>query len=247
MPNKSIWISFFAVVVSFIGGFLLANTLNRGEIEANRAENDGLKTAQVKATQNSPELTLTSEEIETKIAQADANQNNFAFQKNLGLALYRYGSMKQDPELISESARILQRAFDLDPADFDIQTGLGNAYFDVGYFNKDNESFVKSREYYGKALAKRPGDVEIRTDQGITYFLQQPPDLERAVGEFEKSLAINPKHEKTLQFLIQSLVKQNETGKAAYYLEQLKKANADNPSITELSMLLDGGRVGLKK
>ncbi len=247
MANKSYLITIIAVLVSFAVGFLLANALNRDELDAVRLENNRLKTSEANNTQNTTELTLTNDEIQTKIADADANPGNFTFQKNLGLALYRYGSMKKDSALISESARILQRAFDLDQTDLEIQTGLGNSYFDIGYFNNDNESFERSREYYGKALAKKPRDVEIRTDLALTYFLQQPPELERAVAEFEKSLAIDPQHEKTLQFLIQSLIKHNETEKAANYLKQLKQANADNPSIAELSSLLDGGPITSKK
>jgi len=247
MANKSYLITIIAVLVSFAVGFLLANALNRDELDAVRLENNRLKTSEANNTQNTTELTLTNDEIQTKIADADANPGNFTFQKNLGLALYRYGSMKKDSALISESARILQRAFDLDQTDLEIQTGLGNSYFDIGYFNNDNESFARSREYYGKVLAKKPHDVEIRTDLALTYFLQQPPELERAVAEFEKSQAIDPQHEKTLQFLIQSLIKQNETEKAANYLKQLKQANADNPSIAELSSLLDGGPITSKK
>jgi hypothetical protein len=44
MNRKSFWISIVAVVISFAGGFILANALNRSEVETLRAENSRLKT-----------------------------------------------------------------------------------------------------------------------------------------------------------------------------------------------------------
>jgi len=242
MSGKNFWMSIVALVFGFAGGFFLANTLNRVEMDTVKAENDRLKTNRDTSSDEAAEFSLTDEETKKKLAEADANPKNFAFQKNLGLALYRYASMKRDVELLSKSMRILVRALALEPNDHDLQVGLGNAYFDIGYFNKDNESFEKSREFYGKALAKRPDDVEIQTDLALTYFLQQPSKLPNAVAEFEKALVIDPNHDKTLQFLIQSLLKQNETDKAANYLEQLKRAHPASPSINELSSLLNGRR-----
>ena len=39
MNGKSLAISIIAVIISFIGGFILANALNRSETDALRAEN----------------------------------------------------------------------------------------------------------------------------------------------------------------------------------------------------------------
>ncbi len=106
MANKSYLITIIAVLVSFAVGFLLANALNRDELDAVRLENNRLKTSEANNTQNTTELTLTNDEIQTKIADADANPGNFTFQKNLGLALYRYGSMKKDSALISRPSSV---------------------------------------------------------------------------------------------------------------------------------------------
>lgn len=238
MTTKTVWILVIAVVLSFAGGFLLANILNRSELDSLRSENERLKSSSPESAQNQPEFSLSNEEIQQKVTEADQNPENFNFQKNLGLALYRYASMKQDAKLLADAIRILQRAHSLNAADYDIKVGLGNAHFDAGYFNKDNKSFKTSRSYYAKALEAKPNDVEVRTDHGLTYFLQQPPDLDLAIAEFQKSLKINPKHEKTLQFLIQSMIKQNNTGEAAKYLTQLKDANPNNSSLADLSSLI---------
>ena len=86
---------------------------------------------------------------------------------------------------------------------------------------------LDSRTSYEAALKTRPDDVGLITDLGLTYYLQQPPDLERAAAQFERSLAKDPKHERALQFHIHTLVKQNKNEKAS---EQLSKSAADKPA-----------------
>jgi hypothetical protein len=49
MNQKVFWLSIVAVIVSFIGGFLLANALNRNELTTLRAENERLKNTQNEA------------------------------------------------------------------------------------------------------------------------------------------------------------------------------------------------------
>src|ERR1700759_3365302 len=131
MNSKIIWISILAIIVSFFGGFYLANTLNGDELKKLRAENEQLKKNPTDKSQDDSEATLSDDEIRQKIAVADKNPTDLQFQRNLGLALYRYGGMKQDTKLIGESTRLLQRVYDSDPKDYDIIVVLGNAFFDM--------------------------------------------------------------------------------------------------------------------
>ena len=234
MNGKVFWLSIAAVAVSFVGGFLLANALNRSELSALRAENERLKTSQDESTKNQTGQTLSGEEIREKIAEADRNPNNFPFQKNLGLALYRYGAMKQDADLLTEAGRLLNRAFAADKNDYDVTVTLGNIGFDVGYIKKDNAEFEKAREFYRLALEQKPKDVDVRTDLGLTYFLVNPPEYEKAVGEFQKSLQTDPKHEKTLQVLTETFLSQNNHAEAEKYLNRLKEVNSKNQYAAEL-------------
>jgi tetratricopeptide (TPR) repeat protein len=227
-----------AVIVSFIGGFLLANALNRNELNNLRAENERLKTSQNEPTQNQSGLALSDAEIRGKIAEADRNPTNFAFQKNLGLALYRYAAMKQDAELLSEVGRLLNRAFENNKQDYDVAVALGNIYFDIGYFKQDNAQFQKAREFYLIALGQRPNDADVRTDYGLTYFLVSPPEPEKAVSEFQKSLQTNPKHEKSLQVMAQTLLSQNNILEAEKYLAKLREVNSDNQYLAEMETRL---------
>lgn len=230
MRSSAVWISLIAGIVCFVAGFSFANYLNRTELSGLRGENERLKSSQPSDTN---QLDLSNEEIEAKLAEAQQNSDNFAFQKSLGLGLYRYGAIKQDKAIIEKALPVLVRAYGLDPDDYDIIVGLGNVYYDIGYFGKDNPSFERSREFYNKALAKRPDDIEVRTDLGLTYFLQEPPDYAAAIAEFEKSLAINPKHEKTLSFA--ALAMKNQNKDAAKYSDVLRTINPNSPTLRELA------------
>jgi tetratricopeptide (TPR) repeat protein len=238
MNTKSLWISVIAVALSFVGGFLLANTINRGELNRLRGENEKLKTASPEGGKNGADFSLSNDEIDAKVAEADQNPTNFEFQKNLGVGLYRYSEMKQDADVRSKAIRILERAWALNKTDYQVNVGLGHANFDIGFFEKKGGSFEKARGYYQAAMAEKPNDVETRTEIGLTYFLQEQPDMAAATEEFQRSLKIDPKHEKTLQFIVQSLAKQNKTVEAQSYLDQLKKLNPSNQSITELSAMV---------
>jgi len=234
MNTKVVTAAVLGVIGGIIVGFMLANGLNRTEIDELRARVD--------RTEQSPDgrkpgdaSNVSPEELRAKIAEADANPDNFSYQRNLGLALYRYASMKQDASLVVDSIRILERANSLDAKDYDVMVGLGNAYFDKGYFTKDQSAFEKARVVYAKALAAKPADADVITDVALSYFLADPPDLAKAVDEFNKAVKANPKHERALQFLTQAYLRQNNYGEAAKSLERLKAVNPKNETIATVS------------
>ena len=141
MQGKHYLISAIVGLVAFIGGFLLANSLNRSETERLRSEVEAAKNSS--GSDPRSDASLSEDEIQAKIAEAEGNPQNFQFQKGLGVALYRYGAMKQNASVIERSIPILERANRLDPKDADVLTALGNAHFDIGYFNKDNDAFAR--------------------------------------------------------------------------------------------------------
>ena len=247
MNKKVFWLSIVAVILSFAGGFMLANSLNRKEMSALRAENDNLKKAQTEPAQTDEEGNLSDEEITAKIAEADRSPTNIPFQKNLGLALYNYASMKQNTELLREVERLLTRVYEKNPDDYEAIVALGNINFDVGYFDKKNENFQTAREFYQKALSKKPDDESVRTDLGLTYFLSNPPQTEQAIAEFQKALKINPKDDKTLQVLIQALLSQNKKVEAEKYIAQLKEINPNSEVLSNLNSPPEAGAGDLQK
>lgn len=235
MNSKLIWLSILAVVISFFGGFYVANSLNGGELVKLRAENEQLKKNPAANSSNAPDEALSDEEIRQKIAAADKNPADIPFQRNLGLALYRYGAMKKDSALLGEAARLLQRALDGDPKDYDVTVALGNAFFDIGFFKKDAASMQKGRDFYLKALAQKPTDTDVKTDLGISYFVATPPDYEKSAAELQKALETDPKHERALLFMTQTLLKQNKPAEAEKVLARLKAVNPAAPSLSELT------------
>jgi len=232
MNKKIFWLSIAAVIASFIGGFITANSLNRKDLSTLRAENENLKNSQTATSKNNEELSLTEAEIRSRIAEADRNPNNFGFQKNLGLALYNYATMKQDTELLAEVSRVLTRVYENNPSDYEAIVALGNINFDVGYFKKNNENLQKAREFYQKALKQKPKSADVQTDLGLTYFLSNPPETDAAIVEFRKALEANPKNEKTLEVLTQALLTQNKRDEAEKYIVRLREINPNNQILT---------------
>ncbi len=233
MNIRFFWLTVVAVITSFVGGFLFANALNRNEMSSIQAENARLKTAQTSSQQNTDELALSSEEITKKIKEADDNAENIQFQKNLGMALYNYASMKQDTDLMNDIIRLLNRAFESNPKDSEVVLSLGNLYFDIGYLKKENEKLIKAREYYQKTLQLKPEDPNVLTDLGLTYFLINPPETTKAINLFQQSLAIDPKHEKTLQVLTRAQISQNQEAEAIQNYYKLAEVNPENQYLTE--------------
>ena len=230
MNKKAIALSIIAVIISFIGGFLLANALNRQELNTLRAENAQLKNA----PSQSADLNLADEEIRKKIAEADRNPTDFEFQKNLAIGLYRYAGMKQDAKFLPEVARLLKRAHETNPQDYETIVGLGNVYLDLGQINKDNAAIEQSREFYRKALSIKKDDADVQNDLGLTYFFAAPPQAEKAIAEYEKALQMNPKHEKSVENLIRAHLSLGKVKEAENFLNKLKQIDSQNEALPDL-------------
>lgn len=185
--------------------------------------------------QTKEEADLTDEELKAKIAEADNNAGNFAFQKNLGTALYRYAAMKQDVKLLEEAARILDRANSLNSKDFDVLVILGNAHFDIGFAKKDAARYQKARESYTNALEIKPGDADVSTDLGLTWFLQEPPSYDKAAAKLQKVIDANPQHTRSMQFLVRTLIKHNKLSEAEKALDKLKTVDPQHDAIPDLT------------
>lgn len=246
MQKNTALLVIIAALGGFIGGFLLANALNRSQLSNLQSKAQLASPTASPSTGDGQELELTGAEIRAKIAEADKNPNNFDFQKDLGAALYRYASMKQDAALLAEAARILERANSLKSGDFDVLVSLGNARFDIAYANKDNKGFIAARELYTKALDIKAGDPDVSTDRALTYFFLEPSDYDRSVAELQKVADTYPKHERSRQFLVQALTKQNKLAEAENALAKLKALNPQNKAISELESQISEARTASK-
>ena len=232
MRGKLLLFTLVGLTIGFIAGFFVANLINRSEINDLRSELGAEKSTPAAPSEKE---TLSSDEIRAKIKEADDNPENLSYQKNLGLALYRYAAIQNDLDVVAEAARLLERASKLAPDDQDIVVGTGNAWFDIGYIKKDNAAFQKARTYYEKALSKNVRDANVRVDLGMTYFLETPPNDLKAIEEFRRSLSVDPKNEKALEFIVQSYLRMGDHQSANTYLTSLRESYPSNPSITALA------------
>ena len=238
MHRNTIAFVIVAALAGFIVGFWLANSINRSAQSSLGQPTASVPGAQPSQAPASSATELSDDEIRSKIAEGDKNPANAAFQKDLGISLYRYAAIRQEVTLLGEAVRILQRADSLTARDFDILVALGNAHFDIGFAKKDAGSFATARDVYSKALEVRPGDPDVATDLGLTYFLQEPPAHDKATAELKKVSDANPQHERSLQFLIQAYVKQDQLAEAEKAFTKLKSINPNNSAIRELTSLI---------
>ncbi len=238
MKKYSIWLSIVAVILSFAGGFLVANALNKGQLDTLKSENARLTKNSADSGDKDAQTDLTSEEIAQRISEADKNADNFQFQKNLGIALYRYASAKNDVSILKQTSIILERANKLNENDQDVAIAFGDLNFDLGFNTHSNENFDKAREVYQKVLKQNPQNSDVRTDLALTYFLRNPPDNQTTIAELNKALQIKPDSQKSLQFLIQAYLRTDNKTEAEIIREKLEKINPQTPSLDEIATQL---------
>jgi tetratricopeptide (TPR) repeat protein len=239
VDKTKVFLTLIGILVGFVSGFLFANTQNRKEISNLQTEIQRLK--KQLTNQNPPELTI--EEIQGAIAKADQNPNDIELQRKVGISLYKYAMSQNDSSYLNDIARLLKRAASVSNKDYELMVTLGNLLFDIAQKDNNPKLFLEARQWYQKALAMKPDDVDVRTDLGLTYFFANPPEPEKAIAEYSKSLAINPKHELTLQNLIQALIVVKKFDEAQKRIEELRNVNSSNMALSNLEMQLAQAKV----
>jgi tetratricopeptide (TPR) repeat protein len=228
-------------------GFFFANSVNRKELEELRGEvararqqNAGTQktggspaAANGSATDATGASMPTEEEMRELIAKADASQNDTDYQRQVGQGIYMYALSTNKPALMPEAARLLKRAHEADPKNYETTVLVGNSLFAWGQA-ADASKFEEARVYYNKALATKPEDTNVHTLLGMTYFFGQPSDPERAIREYRKSLAAEPRHEMALQSLASALIATGALAEAQKRIEELQTVNASNAALSNL-------------
>ena len=128
----------------------------------------------------------------------------------------------------------LRTAAERDPRDSDSRVKLGNLLFDAGRFSE-------AVTWYEAALKINPGDANVSTDLGIAYYYTNQPD--KALQQFDRSLALDPKHSKTLLNIgvVRAFAKQDLAG-AAKAWQQVLEVAPDSPEGRAARQALDGLR-----
>ena len=92
-------------------------------------------------------------------------------------------------EMLAQSAAPLQQALARNPRDITVLLQLGNLYYDGG-------AYPKAIDYYQQYLQVDSRNPDVITDMGTALFYNGDPD--RALKEFDRSLALRPNHPGTM-------------------------------------------------
>ena len=218
--NKKIFLTGIAVGL-FLGcvvGFMFANYLNRNA--ASPTVSTATNPNAVTPVQSAPHGDGSLPQVQAVIDRAKAEPENFDAQIKAAEMYYQI-------RRFDEAIALLEQANRLKPDDYGTIVNLGNAYFEANRFEE-------SEKWYSAALAKNADDANVRTDLGLTFLLRQPPDYDRAIREFTRSLETKPDHPQTLQNLTAAYIKKGDAAKAKNALAKFEKVDAANPVIPKL-------------
>jgi len=238
----------YAVAGLFAGcliGFFFTSRWDSQELEKLRGE---VARARINANRQSPGETPNAnagggdaatpampseDEMRELISKADANSNDTDYQRKVGQGIYMYALSTGKPALLPEAVRLLRRAHEADPKNYETTVLVGNSLFALAQVG-DAAKFADARVYYNKALAAKPEDTNVHTLLGMTYYYGQPSDPERAIKEYRRSLASEPRHEMALQSLASALIATGAIEEAQKRIEELQAVNDANVALSNL-------------
>jgi tetratricopeptide (TPR) repeat protein len=231
MSKDNILFSVIGVLLGFIIGFMFANNANQqgmkpraGSPTAGAASNLPPDHPQIPsnavADQGGAQTGAAMPAVQAAIEKARNEPDNFEAQKQAGEMFYRI-------QRWDEAIDFWLKANKIKPDDYDTIVNLANAYFEAG-------KFELAEQWYTSALAKNEKDVNVRTDLGTTFMARTPPDFDRALKEYRRSLELDPNHEQTLHNMVIAFTKKGQAKEAQEMLARLEKVNPDNPDLPRL-------------
>lgn len=93
------------------------------------------------------------------------------------------------PPLNEADAEKYRKLAEAEPANVAPRVALANLYFDA-------ERYSDAAKWYEDAMKLDDRNADVSTDLGVSYYYLNQPD--RALQQFAHSLAVNPKHTKTM-------------------------------------------------
>lgn len=224
------------VLAGFLVGFLVSNSISQSsparQASAGRTAPSAAPAADGALPPNHPDIgataagggasspASTSAEAQAAMDRADRDGKDFEAQ---WAAAETFRRLKD----FDKTELYLSRALEARPRDFKTLAALGNSRYDRG-------DYAGAASFYERALEINPDDPDVRTDYGNTFFLRTPPDFDRAIGEYRKSLAANPSHEQSWMNLASASVNKGDKATALEALARLEAVNPRNSSLQAL-------------
>ncbi|MDT5062456.1 MAG: hypothetical protein QOH63_2915 [Acidobacteriota bacterium] len=243
MTKDNIMFSIIGVLLGVIVGYVFATNINQRDTATRppASTTAGPMAQDSELPENHPQIPSNAEKDQGEesgddaaaLKQAQAEPNNFDAQMQAAAVLYQN-------RRFDEAIQLLTHANQLRPDALETIVALGNTNFDAGRYEI-------AEKWYTAALVKNPKDVNVRTDLGLSFMFQEPPDVERAIKEFRKSLETDPGHEQTLQNLAVALTKNGNLNEAEATLKKLSEVNPGNESLTKLRSDLEAARTSSKQ
>lgn len=232
MKKENILFAVIGLLAGFIGGFFLANSINRNasmqtpaaQISANAPFANPQNNPQTQSVEIKDNQGAMIPEVAQTLDKAQKEPDNFAAQ-------IQAGQMYARIQNTAKANEFLQRAVQAHQDNFQDLATLGNGFFDT-------KNFEEAEKWYSKALEKNPDDADVRTDLGSTFMERAQPDLDRAIKEYQTTLAKNPNHENTLFNLSLALMRKGDAAGAQEMLARLEKVNPASPLIANLKQKL---------
>jgi tetratricopeptide (TPR) repeat protein len=222
MNKENFLFGIIGILAGCIIGFMFANSVNQSAVKPVIATTTSQQNPNVPP--GHPEINGNKDamqpEVQAAIEKAKAEPDNFEAQIKAAEVYYQI-------QRFDGAVEFLKQANKLKPDDYETIVNLGNAYFDASKYEDAEKS-------YSAALVKKSDDVNVRTDLGLTFIFRDPPNYDRAVQEFTRSLEKDPNHLQTLQNLTVAYTKKGDAAKAKETLSRLESIDAANAAIPKL-------------
>lgn len=225
MNKENFLFGIIGLLLGLIVGFTFANSVNQSAVTTvasmpnqpgmnpNAALPPGHPEISSQQAENTPE-------VQAAVEKARQEPENFDAQIKAAEVYYQIGRY-------NGAVEFLEKANKIKPEDYDTIVNLANGYFDANRYEE-------AEKWYTAALAKKSDDINVRTDMGLTFIFRQPPNYDRAVQEFQRSLEKDPNHPQTLQNLTVAYTKKGDAANAKATLARLETADAKNSAVPKL-------------
>lgn len=219
------------LLAGLIIGFMFTNSINQGYGTGSAAIKQNANLPAGHPDLESSDSNSTSggsiPEVQAAIEKARSEPDNFDAQMRAAELYYQI-------QRFEGSIEFLDRANKIKPGDYGVMVQLGNANF-------DSSKYEGAEKWYTAALEKKPDDVNVRTDLGLTFVFRDPPNYDRAIQEFKRSLEKDPNHIQTLQNLTVAYSKKGDAANAKATLAKLESLDPGNTAIAKLRESLPTG------